>query len=159
MKKNAQFITITTVLFICAISILMVLAAMFYESNKTQKQQSTNTVQANENTNAKLSEIDEQNFTEMAKKAGCADNRNDMYVIDDKMVFWAKEGSCMDASYGFGLYGNTKDQILCSSGDTIAGPRESCSDENYYEMLNTITKNLDGENLGLDASHQVRKIY
>lgn len=159
MKKNAQFITITAVLFICAISILMVLAAMFYENNKTQKQQTTNTVQTNKNTNAKLSEIDEQNFTEMAKKAGCADKRNNIYVIDDKMVFWAKEGSCMDASYSYVFYGKTKSQVLCSSGDSIAGPRESCSDESYHEMFNTITKNLDDKNLGLDANHQVRKIY
>ncbi|MDO8701606.1 MAG: protease complex subunit PrcB family protein [Undibacterium sp.] len=97
-------------------------------------------------------------FIALASGASCANLRNRLFVIDQKQVFWDKAGSCADAAYSQVLYGNTPQNMICSSADTIAGPKTSCTDEQYRSMFDTISKNLDKADLGLGSGHTVQKL-
>jgi hypothetical protein len=102
--------------------------------------------------------IDVAPFKAMAKDAVCADVRNDLFVIDDQLVFGDMAGHCADASYSETLYGSTPDQVLCSLHDSIAGPVNDCQDEQYRGMFDTITANLDKPDLGLGPDHTVQPV-
>ena len=97
-------------------------------------------------------------FLSLARGASCANLRNRMFVVDEKHVFWDKAGSCADASYEMVLYGKTSKNVLCSIGDTIAGPKTTCNDEQFRSMLLTMSKNLDKADLGLGSTHQVQQL-
>jgi hypothetical protein len=94
-------------------------------------------------------------FSEMAAKASCADVKNALYLIDNKLVFWSRAGKCADASYGYTLFGTTPDVIWCENYDSIAGPRTSCKDESVREIFDTAVKNADKADLGLGSAHQI----
>lgn len=97
-------------------------------------------------------------FISLAKDASCANLRNRLFVIDQRQVFWDKASTCADASYSQVLFGNTPQMILCSSADSIAGPRTFCNDQQYLSLFQTIAKNLDKADLGLGAAHQVEQL-
>ena len=97
-------------------------------------------------------------FISLASAASCANLRNRMFVIDQKQVIWDKAGSCADASYELVLFGNTTKNVLCSSADSIAGPKTSCTDTQYRSMFDLISKNLDKADLGLGSGHQVQQL-
>lgn len=97
-------------------------------------------------------------FISLTKDASCANLRNRLFVIDQKQVFWDKASNCADASYSQVLYGNTPQMILCTSADSIAGPRTFCNDQQYLSLFQTITKNLDKADLGLGSAHQVQQL-
>src|SRR5881398_1406933 len=46
-------------------------------------------------------------FVDRAHKASCAENRNRLFLIDGKQVFWDHAGNCPDMSYEQVLYGAT----------------------------------------------------
>jgi hypothetical protein len=97
-------------------------------------------------------------FQAMARDASCSENRNRLFVIDGKQVLWDHAGNCADASYGQVLFGAKTDAVLCTSGDTIAGPRTSCLDAASLGMFDTIVKNLDKADLGLGSAHKVERV-
>lgn len=97
-------------------------------------------------------------FVSLASAASCANLRNRMFVIDQKQVFWDKAGSCADASFDLVLFGNATKTVLCSSADSIAGPKTTCNDEQFRTMFLTMTKNLDKADLGLGSGHQVQQL-
>lgn len=97
-------------------------------------------------------------FIALASGASCANLRNRMFVIDQKQVVWDKAGSCADASYELVLFGNTTKDVLCSSADSIAGPKTTCVDQQYRSMFDLISKNLDKADLGLGSGHQVTQL-
>jgi hypothetical protein len=97
-------------------------------------------------------------FVALAGSASCANLRNRMFVIDQKQVLWDKAGSCADASYELVLFGADTKKILCSSGDTIAGPKTTCNDEQFRTMFLTISKNLDKADFGLGSTHQIQQL-
>lgn len=97
-------------------------------------------------------------FVSLASTASCANLRNRMFVVDQKQVFWDKAGSCADASYEQVLFGNATKTVLCTTGDTIAGPKTTCNDEQFRTMFLTMTKNLDKADLGLGSGHQVQQL-
>ncbi|MES2258688.1 MAG: protease complex subunit PrcB family protein [Pseudomonadota bacterium] len=97
-------------------------------------------------------------FISMARSGGCSDVRNRLYVIDGKQVFRDVAGNCADASYSYSLYGAKPETILCSSGDSIAGPRTVCPDESARALFDTIVKNRDQPDLGLGAGHKVEAL-
>lgn len=97
-------------------------------------------------------------FIAMAQAATCANQSNRLFMIDKKMVFWDRAGSCADNSYGRTLYGATPQQVLCSVSDSIAGPRTTCGDESSRSLFTTIAGNLDKSDLGLGSGHQVEPI-
>ncbi|WP_157202166.1 hypothetical protein [Massilia sp. Root335] len=97
-------------------------------------------------------------FIEMARTSGCNETRNRLFVIDGKQVFWDHAGQCADASYGQVLFGSKPETRLCSSGDTIAGPRMVCEDESARALFETLVKNADRPDLGLGSGHTVEQL-
>lgn len=110
---------------------------------------------ANYNINSSISN-DLKAFKTMAQKTSCADKRNDLYLIDGKMIFWAREGSCADAGYSYILFGQTPDEILCSRSDSLVGPQEKCNDVSFQELFKSVETRKD--DLGLSPAHVVIKV-
>ncbi len=96
-------------------------------------------------------------FQAMARAAICTETRNRIFIIDGKQVLWDHAGNCADASYETVLFGAKPDNVLCSYGDTIAGPRTTCPDAASRSMFETIVKNLDKADLGLGSAHKVER--
>jgi len=96
-------------------------------------------------------------FVAQAKDAQCAESRNDLYVIDEALVFWVKEGNCPDASYGYVLYSYTPDDVVCAQYDSIAGPNEFCNDSSYRQFFDAIVEGRDLQDLGLGSDYAVRR--
>ena len=102
--------------------------------------------------------IELDDFRNVASNATCADITNELFVIDNQIVFWATEGNCPDASYAYTLFGSTPNEILCKRYDSIAGPQEQYYDEDYQEIFQSIINNLDADDLGLGGNHKVTEI-
>jgi hypothetical protein len=96
-------------------------------------------------------------FQNLAREASCTENRNRLFIIDGKQVLWDHAGNCADASYEQVLFGAKPDQVLCSVGDSIAGPRTTCPDAASRSMFDIIVKNLDKPDLGLGSAHKVER--
>jgi len=94
----------------------------------------------------------------MARASPCADIRNRLFLIDDRLVFSDIAGNCADAAYSQTRYGSTPDEVLCSCHDSIAGPMRSCQDEQYQDLFDTMTANLDKPDLGLGSEHTVQPL-
>lgn len=139
MEKKRKLTILTIVaISIISIAIIGVYATNFYETEVT---------------------IELGNFQEMARNTTtCADIRNELFVIDNQMVFWAVEGNCMDASYAYTLFGKNPQEVLCKKYDSIAGPQEYCNEEGVQKIFQVIINNLDSDDLGLGWNHQVRQI-
>ena len=97
-------------------------------------------------------------FSAMAREGVCADTRNRLFVIDGKSVFWDRAGNCADAAYAQTLYGSSPQALLCSAGDSIAGPQSSCTDASVRPLFDTIVTHLDQDDLGLGAGHKVEQL-
>lgn len=95
-------------------------------------------------------------FINLAKESACADQRNDVYQIDERYIFWVREGSCSDASYGYTLYDASPKKEICSKSDSLAGPVFECDDQE--KLLKKMIKNLDQEDLGIGNEHTVKKL-
>ncbi len=102
--------------------------------------------------------VDKDVFIKMAQGAACSDKLNRLYIIDNAQVFWDVAGSCADASYSHALFGATPELKRCSAGDTIAGPRASCTDERYRDTFDTIVKHRDKADLGLGGTHKIEVV-
>ena len=96
-------------------------------------------------------------FVAAVSAKNCADISNLLYLVDGNYVFNHVEGNCADANFGDTLYGLTPDQILCSGGETIAGPRSSCTDASLSAMFDTMSSHPYASDLGLGSGHQVSK--
>lgn len=96
-------------------------------------------------------------FQAMARAASCTEARNRLFIIDGRQVLWDHAGNCADASYEQVLFGATPDKVLCSHGDTIAGPRTSCPDAGSRNLFETIVANLDKDDLGLGSAHKLER--
>jgi hypothetical protein len=106
------------------------------------------------------SEINLDNFNEMAKnETTCSDIRNELYLINDNLVFWIVEGSCSDASYSYTLFEDKPETVLCKVFDSIAGPQEFCNNEEYQDLFNILTDNIDNENFGLNNNYKITRFY
>jgi hypothetical protein len=97
-------------------------------------------------------------FLILARHSECADGRNQLFVIDEKLVFWERVGSCPDNSYGATLYGSTVDDVLCHVGNTIAGTIRSCPAPDYEDIFEIIIRHSDRPDLGLGTGHTVQKL-
>lgn len=103
-------------------------------------------------------DLNTTDFIAIASGASCANLRNRLFVIDQKHVFWDKASSYADASFSQVLYGNTPQIILCSSADSVVGPRTFYNDEDYRSLFQTIAKNLNKPDLGLGSMHHVQQL-
>jgi hypothetical protein len=97
-------------------------------------------------------------YVKLAVESTCATDRNQLFLVDDKYVFWAREGACADMSAARVLMGATPDAVLCRAEDTVAGPRSSCTNEAVRPLFETMSQNLDKPDLGLGAGHKVAYI-
>lgn len=97
-------------------------------------------------------------FITRAREASCNETRNRLYLIDGKQVLWDHAGYCADASYEQVLYGDKPDTVLCTHGDTFAGPRTTCQDGAARTLFETIIQNLDKPDLGLGGTHKVERV-
>ncbi len=100
--------------------------------------------------------LDVEPFKKLARETSCADVKNRLFVIDDRLVFWDRESRCADAAYARTLYDRKPETVLCHLMDSIAGPQRSCSGgELFTIMFDTILDNLDKPDLGLGPEHTV----
>ncbi len=97
-------------------------------------------------------------FFQLARNASCADIRSRLFVIDDNLILFDREGSCADNSYQVVLYKDNIDTIVCEYHDSIMGPVKNVYDNNYRILFETIIDNLDKSNLGLGSNHFVREL-
>jgi hypothetical protein len=97
-------------------------------------------------------------FIKLARGASCSDLRNRLFIIDDKQVFWDKQGNCPDNGYARTLYGRTAADVQCVSNDSIAGPQTSCSDTAMRPLFDKILNNLGQPDLGLGKEHKVEQV-
>jgi len=103
-------------------------------------------------------EIELEGFRELARNADCVDLSNNLFLINNEMVFWMVEGSCADASYKYTLFGKNPDEILCREFDSIAGPNSECFNEDYKELFQKIIDNKYNDDLGLGTDYKVTEI-
>lgn len=118
---------------------------------------------ANQNTNVAVNvssapSLDVSGFKTLAGASNCAQIKNDLFTIDNKMVFWRREGNCPDNAYAYILYARNSTEKLCTKTSTIAGEVSSCVDDSYNAIFTAITANLDQASLGLDTTHSVTKV-
>ncbi|QBE63917.1 hypothetical protein [Pseudoduganella lutea] len=97
-------------------------------------------------------------FIAQARGADCAENRNRLFVIDKDLVLWDRAGNCPDMSWNVTLYRTTPGTMLCTAGDTIAGPRTTCTDERYRALVETVVANLAKPDLGLGGAYKIEPV-
>jgi hypothetical protein len=98
-------------------------------------------------------------FRELARNASCADVRNRLFLIDQRLVFWDRESKCADAAYAQTLYDRRPGSVLCNVMDSIAGPQRRCNaDAPFINMFDTILGHLDAPDLGLGSGHTVTPV-
>ena len=125
------------------------------ENKNTKAVVANNNININSNTNSAIS-LDLEPFKSLAKEATCTDVANDLYVIDNEMVYWEMGCHMADASGCSILYSRTPDEMLCRVCDNIMGPQTKCNDESYREFFESL--NSGKSNLGLSSSYTVIKV-
>jgi hypothetical protein len=117
------------------------------------------TLSAGCNNDSTTSGIDLTAFKAMAASADCDDIRNRLFLIDERMVFWDREGNCADGHYTLALFAETVDTFLCRRSESIGGPNTTqCTVESYRDMFETMIHNLDDPQLGLGPGHTVEPV-
>ena len=94
-------------------------------------------------------------FREMARNAECADLRNQLFLVDGRLVFWCTASDCSDASHLCVLFACTVDQVLCESHDSVGGSETHYYDTRYRDMFDIMMYNLDRPDFGLGPRHEV----
>jgi hypothetical protein len=96
-------------------------------------------------------------FIAMARASSCSEYANRLFLIDHSYVLWDQAGNCPDRSPAQTLFGATPASVLCSNGNSIAGPRMRCADARFQDMFESIVKNLQAADLGLGAGHTIEQ--
>ena len=86
-------------------------------------------------------------ITDLIQEVECADERSDLYLIDDEVAVWYREGSCADNAYGINLYDAATGALLCQHFDSIAGPQTRCDSENYQDLFDQLINTDDPTSL------------
>lgn len=97
-------------------------------------------------------------FVTRARAENCSEIRNRLFVVDNRMVLWDRVGKCPDNASAQVLFGANVDTVLCSAGDSIAGPVVSCKNAADRTLFDTLRKNLDRADLGVAPGHSVREV-
>lgn len=97
-------------------------------------------------------------FISLVENANCAEDRNQLYRIDNEYFFHTTEGWCLDAGYDHTLYGSSVQEKLCSLEDSFVGPLSSCEPE-FEVIFEIMLQNLDQPDLGLGESHSVELVF
>jgi len=109
------------------------------------------------NNNLPTTDFSLQPFISMANDSICSDIKNELFLIDNELVFWTREGNCPDSYYSSELYLGASVELLCYTRDSIAGPQSSC-EPIYEDLFAVIFPHQDEPNLGLEAGHSVEEI-
>jgi len=109
------------------------------------------------NTDLPTTDFSFQPFISMATDSICSEIKNELFLIDNELVFWTWEGYCFDAGYSSELYLGASVELLCYTRDSIAGPQSSC-EPIYEDLFAVIFQHQDEPNLGLGAGHSVQEI-
>ncbi len=80
-----------------------------------------------------------------------------IYLIDNSSILVLRTGNGADYSYSHLLLDKNLNQ-LCILSDSIAGPRETCTDSSKKAMFDTAVANMDKSYLGL-SGHAVVMLY
>ncbi len=135
----------------------LMLLAPACSSNGTSATTSTKTATtASTTTGAKT--MSTAAFINMAKESSCHQIRNQLYLIDNSVVFWDRIGKCPDNAHEQTLFGSTPEKVLATSHDSIAGPMVKVNDEKYRAMFDTIMAHRDTPDLGLGGKHKVQPL-
>lgn len=103
--------------------------------------------------------VDLEPFRDLARGAPCADLRNRLFLVDNRLVSWDRDSaSCADPSTNQVLYRGRPDGVLCEYHDNFADQRISCPDERFRATFETMLANLDQPNLGLGPFRSVEPI-
>lgn len=97
-------------------------------------------------------------FVARARVEHCSEVRNRLFVIDNRLVLWDRAGNCPDNANAQVLFGANVDTVLCSAGDSIAGPVVSCKNASDRALFDTLRKNLDRADLGIGGTYSVREV-
>ena len=103
-------------------------------------------------------DFDLQPFQDLARNATCAEQRNELFLIDGELIFWNRVGDCADASFCEQLFGMEPADLQCGHCDNIAGPWLECWDATHEDLFLIIIENLDEPDLGLGPGHVVEPI-
>jgi hypothetical protein len=125
----------------------------FYPISSTQTLASANIGDVNF-----ITSIDLEPFIGMANQTRCADILNQLFLIDNHLVFWNRQGRCHDFTFSQRLYRDNTDTLVCALEDSIAGPTGGCFEVSDIALFNTIISNLDSPDLGLGPEHTVEQI-
>ena len=97
-------------------------------------------------------------FRDMARAEPCADRRNELFLVDETMVFWTHlTNGCADTG-GFDLFGATPDDQLCISHSTIGGGVHHCNPGVDQALFDTMVTHYEEPDLGLGPGHVVEPI-
>lgn len=102
--------------------------------------------------------VDLEPFRDLARGAICADSRNRLFLVDNRLVFPDREGSCADYRFHHTLCGGTLDEVLCDYPDSMAGPLMTRPDERFRTTFETMLAHLDRPHLGLGPFRSVEPI-
>lgn len=80
-----------------------------------------------------------------------------LFVIDEKLIFWQRDGLAQDYAFHYILMDKTQKE-LCSYQDSIAGARTECSDPAFADLFKIILGNINKNNFGL-TNHRVERVY
>jgi hypothetical protein len=94
----------------------------------------------------------------MADGAACGDTRNRLYLIDGRLLFWDRAGSCIDDAYGRVLFGAASGTPLCRQQDGMLGRVDVCADERDRALFERLVRGREAPDLGLGAGHVVQAV-
>jgi len=104
--------------------------------------------------------VDVEAFLDITETADCAGDVNMLYLIDERLVLWTRAGrNCADDEYAVTLYGRSPDDVRCRYGDTIAGPRSNCENQDDEEFFETIMEDFRDQDPGLGDAHDVGLLW
>jgi hypothetical protein len=161
---NRMFFKMAVSLFGFVVFIGLVMGStILYASTKGAGKRGVRSMQPVVVVDLSIKDFHTEPFKEMASRDDtCREVKNDLYLIDQKMVFWAWAGHCSDYSYGYVLFGRTPGEELMKLHDSIGGPRLESSakaSQGHRAMFDAMVENHKAEDLGLDESHTVIHFY
>jgi hypothetical protein len=140
MKKKTYFISIIILILICIT--IITLGLYYFNFGKSE------------------TKVELDLFIEIARnETSCSDLRNELFLIDNNIVFWVVEGSCSDASYSYTLFGENPKKVLCKLFDSIAGPQQICNNEEYQKIFGIMKNNISKYNFGLDDLYKITQFF
>lgn len=101
-------------------------------------------------------QIDTSQFVALVNEAPCPAGGNQLYVIDNRYVFWERGPTCQDQVLR--LYGRTPNDLQCIHSESVTGPYTNCNNAAVRRIFDTILANRKAPDLGLGPRLGVIKL-